>query len=141
MNTTTSTCVREPAHRVSQTARVLDRAQLYGGPAEICPSVSGGIHTFQRSRFRIETRPGFLCLAGTGGTAIRKNAPSIVRWLKRKGFNVTTNRILARDPKGIWDELVVANGCCIGFRFIREASLEAAIAKALSICSTNHATN
>lgn len=137
----TSTCVREPAHRASQTARILDHAQLYGTAAEFHPSASGGTHTFQRSRFRIETHPGFLCLIGTGGAPVRKNASSIVRWLKRKGFDVTTNRILARDPRGIWDELVVANGCCIGFRFIREASLEAAIAKALSICSTNNACN
>jgi hypothetical protein len=116
-------------------------AQLYGTPAEICPSASRSTHTFQRSRFSIETRPGFLCLAGTGGTPIRKNASSIVRWLKRKGFNVTTNRILAGDSQGVWDELVIANGCHIGFRFIRETSLDAAIAKALYICSTNHIAN
>jgi hypothetical protein len=132
---------REPAHRASQTARILDHAQLYGTPAEFPPSAPGATHTFLRSRFRIEKRPGFLCLTGTGGAPIRKNASSIVRWLKRKGFDVSANRVLARDPKGIWDELVVANGCCIGFRFIREASLEAAIAKAVSICSINHSIN
>jgi hypothetical protein len=136
-----SAYAREPAHRTSQTARILDHAQLYGSPVEPGPSVSRGTHTFLRSRFRIETRPGFLCLIGTGGATIRKNASSIVRWLKRKGFDVTTNRILARDSQGVWDELVVANGCCIGFRFIREPSLDAAIAKAQSICSTNQKAN
>ncbi len=124
----------EPFHRASGTARVLDKVQLYSAadrPEPYMPLPS------RRSRFHVSVRPGFICLIDTGrGAAVSNKASSIIRWLRDKGYDLKANRVLCRDPKGKWDELVVANGCCIGFRFIREADLDAAIAKAIRIRAT-----
>ena len=127
----------EPFHRASHTAHVLDKLHLYRdaaatGTEPITPLPS------RRSNFRVSIRPGFICLIDTGrGASVSNKASSIIRWLRDKGYDLKANRVLCRDPKGKWDELVVANGCCIGFRFIREADLDAAIAKAIRIRATS----
>lgn len=106
------------------------KAEFYDSlPAEPLPP--GGT---KRTRFRIKRRRGFICLIGTGGgVAVRNRAGIAVRWLRIQGYDLNANRVLCRDVKGSWDELIVENGLWDDFCYLGRTNLNGAIAEALRI--------
>jgi hypothetical protein len=55
-------------------------------------------------------------------------AEAVIADLSRAGYDLTNNRVIYCDTRGIWDELLVTNGAFAGFNSINESDLDAAIA-------------
>ena len=49
--------------------------------------------------------------------------------LAAKGFDLSKYRVIYKDTRGVWDEMLVKNGAFADFRSINERELSDAIAK------------
>lgn len=75
-----------------------------------------------------EQRVVALVDAGDGLT-ITNAAEAVIADLARRGISQPNDRVIYRDTEGRWDELCVAAGGFVGFRFLGVDSLEAALAR------------
>jgi hypothetical protein len=84
-----------------------------------------------RSTFSVVERPGFLCLIDHDrGRSVTNDAEDVIASLVADGHDLSANRVIYRDTRGVWDELLVADGVFGGFKSINETDLDAAIEKA-----------
>jgi hypothetical protein len=66
----------------------------------------------------------------TKAKASPTNAENVIDDLVRQGFDLSQYRVIYRDSRGIWDELLVdRTGHFAGFSSINERELPAALAK------------
>ena len=83
------------------------------------------------STFSVVERPGFLCLIDHDeGRSVTNDAENVIASLRAAAYDLTTNRVIYRDTRGVWDEIVIADGAFAGFGSINETDLDAAIRKA-----------
>ena len=83
------------------------------------------------STFSVVERPGFICLIDHDeGRSVTNDAENVIASLRAAAYDLTTNRVIYRDTRGVWDELLVVDGAFAGFASISEANLDAAISKA-----------
>ena len=62
------------------------------------------------------------------GRSVTNDADRVIATLATN-FDLSGYRVIYRDTRGVWDELLVADGKFDGFRCINETELEAALAK------------
>ena len=62
------------------------------------------------------------------GRSVTNDAEAVIAQLAEK-FDLSKFRVIYRDTRGVWDELLVQHGQFAGFRSINERELEAALAK------------
>jgi hypothetical protein len=64
------------------------------------------------------------------GKSVTNDAENVIDDLVRQGFDLAQYRVIYRDTRGIWDELLVdRTGHFAGFSSINERDLPAALAK------------
>ena len=83
------------------------------------------------STFSVVERPGFLCLIDHDeGRSVTNDAENVIASLRAAAYDLAANRIVYRDTRGVWDEILVTDGAFTGFASINETELDAAIRKA-----------
>lgn len=91
------------------------------------------------STYSVMHRPGFVCLIDHDqGRSVTNNAESIIAALRAQGFDLAANRVIYRDTRGVWDEMLISAGVFAGFKSINETDLDAAIAKATAARTGGH---
>ena len=63
------------------------------------------------------------------GKSVTNDAEHVLADLAKAGFDLTRYRVIYRDTRGIWDELILRDGAFAGFLAINERDLETALAK------------
>ena len=63
------------------------------------------------------------------GKSVTNDAENVVSDLAKAGFNLADYRIIYRDTRGVWDEMVIRAERFAGFSSINEHDLTAALAK------------
>jgi hypothetical protein len=64
-----------------------------------------------------------------GGKSVTNDADNVIGDFVAKGFDLSQCRVIYRDTRGIWDEMLVKNGAFAGFRSINERDLADALLK------------
>lgn len=64
-----------------------------------------------------------------GGKSVTNDAENIIADFVEKGFDLSQYRVIYRDTRGIWDEMLVKDSAFKDFRSINERELSAALAK------------
>jgi hypothetical protein len=67
--------------------------------------------------------------ANDGSVSVTNDAEHVIADLAAKGFDLFQYRVIYKDVRGVWDELLVKNGRFAGFRILKERELSAALAK------------
>ena len=64
------------------------------------------------------------------GKSVTNDAENVIDDLARQGFDLSLYRVIYRDTRGIWDQMLVdRTGHFAGFSSINERDLSAALAK------------
>jgi hypothetical protein len=65
-----------------------------------------------------------------GGRSVTNDAQNVIDDLIRQGFDLSKYRVIYRDTRGIWDQLLVdRTGHFAGFSSVNERDLSAALAR------------
>jgi hypothetical protein len=65
-----------------------------------------------------------------GGRSVTNDAENVIDDLVREGFDLVQYRLIYRDTRGIWDEILIdRTGRFAGFGSLNERDLPAALAK------------
>jgi hypothetical protein len=82
-----------------------------------------------RALFRHVVYDGVIAIFGSDeGRSLTNDANLVVKTLAGK-FDLSKYRVIYRDTRGIWDEMLVRDGRFAGFASINERDLEAALVK------------
>jgi hypothetical protein len=68
-----------------------------------------------------------------GAKSVTNDAANVIADFAAKGFDLSKYRVIYRDTRGIWDEMLVGNGVFVDFRSLNERDLTAALAKLPSV--------
>jgi hypothetical protein len=64
------------------------------------------------------------------GKSVTNDAENVINDLTRQGFDLSQYRVIYRDTRGIWDQMLIdRTGHFAGFSSINERDLPAALAK------------
>jgi hypothetical protein len=64
------------------------------------------------------------------GRSVTNDADNVIKDLAKKGFDLSQYRVIYKDTRGIWDQMLVdRTGHFAGFKSINERDLPAALAK------------
>jgi hypothetical protein len=83
-----------------------------------------------RAKYSYTIEDGIVCIVDHGmGLSVTNDAEQVINDLDNAGVPLDTMRVIYRDGEGIWDEMLVQDGCFADFRSIGERNKEAAKAK------------
>ncbi len=81
------------------------------------------------STFSVVERPGFVCIIDHNeGRSVTNDAEKVIACLISERYDLSANRVIYRDTRGIWNEMLVERGAFAGFRPVNAPDLDAAIA-------------
>jgi hypothetical protein len=71
-----------------------------------------------------------------GGKSVTNDAENVIADFAANGFDLSKYRVIYRDTRGIWDEMLVRDGAFVDFRSINERELSDALAKDTLVADT-----
>jgi hypothetical protein len=88
-----------------------------------------GRHGTPRAKFSYSTHGSIIAIFDKdGGRSVTNDADAVIACLATN-FDLAKFRVIYRDTRGIWDEMIVRDGRFADFRSINERDLDKALAK------------